>query len=52
VTVQNKAAPAVARQLYEELGSGFQPRDRQFTGILLWEYLGGPWSLSQRLSLA
>jgi 2'-5' RNA ligase len=45
VTIQNKVAPAVARQLYEELGSDLQTRSGRVTGLLLWEYLGGPWSL-------
>lgn len=50
VTVQNKVMPSVARQLYEELTAGFQARDGQIVGIMLWEYLGGPWSLWKRLS--
>lgn len=52
VTIQNKVPPSAARQLCEELGSDFQPRSGRVTGILPWEYLGGPWSLLQRLSFA
>jgi hypothetical protein len=50
VTVQNKVSPALARQLYEELGSDFSLRSGSITGPLLWEYLGGPWSLLERRS--
>ena len=52
VTVQNKVAPSVARQLHGELSNGFQARDGHIMGIMLWDYLGGPWSLLQRLSFA
>jgi hypothetical protein len=52
VTVQNKVAPSVARQLYEEFGNDFQTRSGRVTGLLIWEYLSGPWSLLQQLPFA
>lgn len=48
ITVQNKADPAVARTLHEELTAGFQPFEVQGTGLALWTYKGGPWELRQR----
>jgi hypothetical protein len=49
VTVQNKVSSDVARQLYQSLQDGFTPRDGHATALLVWEYLGGPWRLSDRL---
>ena len=43
VVIQNKAEPADARALYAELASSFQPFSFAGTGVLLWQYLGGPW---------
>lgn len=43
VTIQNKAEASVARKLYEELESEFEPFDFKATGLLLWFYRGGPW---------
>lgn len=43
VTVQNKAAPAAARELHATLASGFAPFNAEGRGLLLWRYLGGPW---------
>jgi len=43
VTVQNKVAPAVARQLLAELEAGFAPFGAVGTGLRLWAYRGGPW---------
>jgi hypothetical protein len=47
VTVQNKVAPATARSLYDGLIQGWQPREGEGSGLLLWHYLGGPWELSE-----
>lgn len=44
VTVQNKAAPAVARALHEELAADFQPFAATGTALRLWAYQGGPWA--------
>jgi hypothetical protein len=43
VTVQNKVAPAVARELCTELSAGFSAWTAHVTGLGLWRYLGGPW---------
>ncbi|WP_224996219.1 2'-5' RNA ligase family protein [Cesiribacter sp. SM1] len=43
ITIQNKVAPAVARQLQENLAESFSPFTIRGTGLSLWEYLGGPW---------
>lgn len=46
VTVQNKVAPERARELYETLSKEWRPRTARGEGLLLWQYLGGPWRLS------
>lgn len=43
VTIQNKVAPKVARALFQELESTFEPRPLKVAGLALHEYLGGPW---------
>ncbi|RFP65953.1 2'-5' RNA ligase family protein [Hymenobacter lapidiphilus] len=43
ITVQNKVAPAVARTLYEQLSTDFEPYNIAGTGLALWAYRGGPW---------
>lgn len=43
VTIQNKAAPDTARELYERLSAAFEPRGAVVEGLALWRYLGGPW---------
>jgi 2'-5' RNA ligase len=43
VTVQNKVAPAVARELHDRLSAGFAPWTATAIGLGLWRYLGGPW---------
>jgi 2'-5' RNA ligase len=45
VTVQNKVDPAAARALLEQMSAEFVPRDGTGRGLMLWRYLGGPWSL-------
>ena len=45
VTVQNKVAPDEARRLHERLSAGTTTWDAAGEGLLLWRYLGGPWSL-------
>ncbi|KQP50246.1 2'-5' RNA ligase family protein [Methylobacterium sp. Leaf108] len=44
VTVQNKVAPQVARALHERLNGDFAPLRFIAPGLILWRYLGGPWS--------
>lgn len=43
VTIQNKVAPKVARELLAELERGFNPRPLHIAGLGLHRYLGGPW---------
>lgn len=43
VTIQNKVAPAQARQLLNELSAGFTPRPVSVVGLAAWWYRGGPW---------
>ena len=43
VVVQNKVEPAEAKALLAQLQAGFQGRVVAATGLLWWEYLGGPW---------
>lgn len=43
VTIQNKADPADARRLLENLEAAFEPFEMEVTGLLAWRYLGGPW---------
>ncbi len=43
VVVQNKVEPAEAKLLLARLGAGFRSREVAATGLLWWEYLGGPW---------
>jgi hypothetical protein len=49
VTIQNKAKTDTARRLYQTLEHGFVPRSGIVTGLLVWEYLSGPWKLLQRV---
>jgi hypothetical protein len=43
VTVQNKVAPRVARELFAELEANFAPRPLGIRGLALHRYFGGPW---------
>lgn len=43
VVVQNKVEPAEAKLLLARLQAVFQGREVGATGLLWWEYLGGPW---------
>lgn len=43
VTIQNKVAPKVARELLQELEEIFAPRPLVVRGLGLHRYLGGPW---------
>jgi 2'-5' RNA ligase len=49
VVIQNKVDPASARALYDELAAGFRPWSVRAESLLLWRYLGGPWSLEAEL---
>ncbi len=52
VVVQNKVEPAEAKALLAKLQAGLAVRDVQATGLLWWEYLGGPWRLLERFQFA
>jgi len=43
VTIQNKVAPKLARELLQSLERGFEPRPLKISGLALHRYLGGPW---------
>ena len=43
VTIQNKVAPKVARDLVRSLEQEFEPRRLRIAGLGLHRYLGGPW---------
>jgi hypothetical protein len=49
VTIQNKVAGETARQLYGRMRIRFEFRAGTVTGLLIWEYLGGPWRQAERL---
>ena len=48
ITIQNKVAPKVARELKESLERQFAPRPLGIAGLALHRYLDGPW---ERLAL-
>ena len=48
ITIQNKAEPAEARLLLEQLQLEFETFSIFAEGLLLWRYLGGPWALVDR----
>jgi 2'-5' RNA ligase len=48
VVVQNKVDASEARALYDRLAASFRPYAVSATGLLLWRYLGGPWSLIEQ----
>jgi 2'-5' RNA ligase len=52
VTVQNKVSPEVARATLDRLRSTFTPRTVVATGLELWRYDGGPWTLLRPWRLA
>lgn len=43
ITVQNKAEPAAAKALLQQLTAEFAPRPLVITGLALHRYMGGPW---------
>lgn len=49
VTVQNKVPADAARRLHRALQSSFSERAGTATGLIVWEYLGGPWKLAECL---
>lgn len=47
ITVQNKVAPAVAKETLQNLQSSFEPFTAQGLGFALWRYAGGPWEAEE-----
>lgn len=47
ITVQNKVAPAEARELFEKLSADWQVRRGEARGLSLWHYLGSNWRLEK-----
>ena len=52
VTIMNKAEPYLAALAFAELSAEWSPRSGTATGLLLWEYLGGPWRLVEQYRFA
>ena len=50
VTIQNKVSPNAARALHGQLKMDFLQRNGTVRGLLIWEYLGGPWRLVRKLA--
>ena len=44
VTVQNKVAPAIAKETLAELKFSFKPFTAYGLGLSVWRYEGGPWT--------
>jgi hypothetical protein len=49
VTIQNKVSAEAALELQRMLEEEFLGHFGTATGLLLWEYLGGPWRLADRI---
>lgn len=52
VTIQNKADPAEARALLEELQHAFEPFEVAAEAVEVWRYHDGPWELAGRVPFA
>ncbi|WP_426616320.1 2'-5' RNA ligase family protein [Bradyrhizobium sp. McL0616] len=52
VTIQNKVPADAAQRLHRELANKFAVRAGAVTGLLVWEYLNGPWKQVDRLPFA
>jgi hypothetical protein len=50
ITIQNKVAPAMARELFDSLSPAFVPREGYAMALRFWRYLNGPWSRAARRS--
>lgn len=48
ITIQNKVAPAQARDLLDDLRRNFKPDLIEITGLASWWYRGGPWEKLSR----
>jgi hypothetical protein len=52
VTIQNKVSAESARELYRLMQRHFSERAGAAIGLLVWEYLGGPWKLARRIAFS
>jgi 2'-5' RNA ligase len=52
VTVQNKVPAEEAKALYRSLCATFEPWTGEGSAVLIWHYLGGPWSLESQLAFS
>ena len=43
ITIQNKAEPEEAKNLFESLKSNWKPRDGEIIGLQLWKYVRPRW---------
>lgn len=50
ITVQNKADPAQAKILADQLRRDFRPRPLALSGLAAWFYRDGPWELAMKAS--
>jgi 2'-5' RNA ligase len=50
ITIQNKVTPNDARYLLNKLSVDFKSFSIQATGLTLWEYMGGPWTLIEEFA--
>jgi 2'-5' RNA ligase len=50
VTIQNKVGAEQAKALHKSIGSSFEPWHGEGTGLLIWQYLGGPWQTEFQLA--
>lgn len=48
ITIQNKALPAIAKTLFQEMSATFTPRPLAIAGLAAYFYRGGPWELIAR----
>lgn len=51
-TIMNKAGPLAAALAFAELSAAWEPITGRGEGLLLWEYLGGPWRFVARFPFA
>jgi 2'-5' RNA ligase len=52
ITIQNKVPATLANHLAAQLKMGFEPFSIEAEGIVVWEYLSGPWSLLRNYQFA
>ena len=45
LTIQNKQPPTEAKRAHAELLASFTRQDGLVTGVVVWEYQGGPWQM-------